>query len=74
MTPQERENPELMNMSRKQRIANGCGHNIHEVNMFLKQFDQMRRMMHKMSKMPGMGAGAPGGATGAAARRSKRRR
>jgi len=50
MTPQERNNPELLNMSRKRRIAKGCGHNIHEVNMFIKQFDQMRKMMHKMTK------------------------
>lgn len=60
MTPQERENPELLNMSRKQRIARGCGRDVHEVNMFLKQFDQMRKMMHKMSKAPGFGGAAPG--------------
>ncbi len=54
MTPQERSNPELLNMSRKRRIANGCGHNIHEINMFVKQFDQMKKMMHKMSKGKGM--------------------
>ena len=41
-------------MSRKRRIANGCGHNIHEINMFVKQFDQMKKMMHKMSKGKGM--------------------
>lgn len=54
MTPEERTNPELLNMSRKKRIANGCGRNIHEVNMFMKQFDQMRKMMHMMSKGKGM--------------------
>jgi len=54
MTKQERGNPELLNMSRKRRIAAGCGHNIHEINMFIKQFDQMRKMMHKMSKGKGM--------------------
>lgn len=54
MTPQERENPELLNMSRKRRIAGGCGRDIHEINMFLKQFDQMRKMMHMMSKGKGM--------------------
>lgn len=54
MTPQERENPEVLNMSRKQRIASGCGQNIHEINMFIKQFDQMRKMMHRMSKGKGM--------------------
>jgi len=52
MTPQERGNPELLNASRKQRIAKGSGKSLHEINMFIKQFDQMRKMMHKMSKMP----------------------
>ena len=50
MTPDERGKPELLNMSRKRRIAKGCGQNIHEINMFIKQFDQMRKMMHMMSK------------------------
>jgi len=50
MTPAERENPELLTMQRKQRIAKGCGRDIHEVNMFIKQFDQMRKMMHTLSK------------------------
>jgi signal recognition particle subunit SRP54 len=50
MTLEERGNPELLNMSRKRRIARGCGHNIHEINMFIKQFHQMRKMMHMMSK------------------------
>ncbi|NNE15558.1 MAG: signal recognition particle protein [Saprospiraceae bacterium] len=54
MTPQERSNPELLNMSRKKRIAKGSGKNIHEINMFIKQFDQMRKMMHMMSKGKGM--------------------
>jgi len=50
MTTEERGKPELLNMSRKRRIAKGCGQNIHEINMFIKQFDQMRKMMHMMSK------------------------
>ncbi|MCF8237079.1 MAG: signal recognition particle protein [Saprospiraceae bacterium] len=50
MTPKERENPELLNMSRKQRIATGCGIKIHDVNQFIKQFDEMRKFMHTMSK------------------------
>ena len=54
MTPEERTNPELLNMSRKRRIAAGCGRNIHEINMFIKQFNQMRKMMHMMSKGKGM--------------------
>lgn len=54
MTPEERSNPELLNMSRKRRIAKGAGKNIHEINMFIKQFDQMRKMMHQMSKGKGM--------------------
>jgi signal recognition particle subunit SRP54 len=63
MTPKERGNPELLNMSRKKRIAMGSGKNIHEINMFIKQFDQMRKMMHMMSKGKGMGnmmGGMPG--------------
>lgn len=55
MTPQERSKPELLNMSRKKRIARGCGHSIHDINAFVKQFDQMRKMMHKISKNGGMG-------------------
>jgi len=54
MTPEERDNPELLNVSRKRRIAEGCGRDIHEINMFIKQFDQMRKLMHKMSKSQGM--------------------
>lgn len=50
MTPAERENPELLNMSRKTRIAKGCGRDLHDVNAFVKQFDQMRKMMHMLSK------------------------
>ncbi len=63
MTPQERGNPELLNLSRKKRIAMGCGQSLDEINRFIKQFDQMRKMMHKMTKMPGMGGMAGPGAT-----------
>ena len=45
MTPKERTNPELLNTSRRQRIAKGSGTNIQEVNRLLKQFDQTRKMM-----------------------------
>lgn len=54
MTPTERSNPDLLNVSRKKRIAMGSGNNIHEINMFIKQFDQMRKMMQMMSKGKGM--------------------
>lgn len=54
MTPEERGNPDLLNMSRKKRIASGSGNNINEINMFIKQFDQMRKMMQMMSKGKGM--------------------
>ncbi len=75
MTPQERENPDLLNMSRKKRIAQGSGHNMEDINAFIKQFEQMRKMMHKMSKMPGVGGPAPGkGAAGRKKRKSRKRR
>ncbi|MDD2798318.1 MAG: signal recognition particle protein [Bacteroidales bacterium] len=45
MTPKERENPQLLNGSRRQRIANGSGTNIQEVNRLLKQFEETRKMM-----------------------------
>ena len=49
MTPEEREHPELMNSSRKRRIAAGSGIPIHDVNVFINQFEQMRKMMKGMS-------------------------
>lgn len=64
MTPYERSHPESLNMSRKQRIAKGCGKKVHEINMFIKQFDQMRKMMHKMSKGQFQGMGMPGMTSG----------
>lgn len=53
MTPQERENPDVINGSRRQRIAKGSGTSIQEVNQLLKQFTQMRKMMKTMNKMGG---------------------
>jgi signal recognition particle subunit SRP54 len=52
MTPQERRNPDIINPSRKQRIAKGSGKDLTELNQFLKQFDQMKNMMKMMNKMP----------------------
>ena len=49
MTPQERTHPELLNSSRRQRIAKGSGTDIQEVNRLIKQFDQMRKMMKMVS-------------------------
>lgn len=54
MTPQERAEPKLMTLSRKKRIARGCGQSMDDVNRFIKQFDQMSKMMHSMSKNPAM--------------------
>ena len=51
MTPYEREHPEVINGSRRQRIARGSGTNIQEVNRLLTQFDQTRKAMHKVSNM-----------------------
>jgi len=59
MTKKERSNPDLIDMSRKKRIAAGSGKDINEVNAFMKQFDQMKQMMKQMNKMP-MGRMMPG--------------
>jgi signal recognition particle subunit SRP54 len=56
MTPAERANPELINGSRRKRIANGSGTKVQQVKQLIKQFDQMRKMMRSMvgGKMPDM--------------------
>ena len=65
MTPAERSNPDLIDAKRKLRIAKGSGKDMNEVNAFMKQFEQMKKMMGMMNKMPmsgrmpGMG-GMPG--------------
>ena len=53
MTPKERSNPEILNPSRKRRIAKGAGVDISEVNRLVKQFEQMRKMMKQMPNMMG---------------------
>ncbi len=53
MTTKERENPEVINSSRKTRIAKGSGTSIQQVNQLLKQFEDMRKMMKTMNKMGG---------------------
>lgn len=57
MTPEERDNPDLMNTSRKKRIAQGCGMDMHTINLYVKQFEQMRQMMKGMNKMQKMFSG-----------------
>ena len=60
MTPEERADPDLIDGSRKKRIAKGSGKDIQEVNNFMKQFEQMRGMMKNMNKMGAMGKMMPG--------------
>lgn len=55
MTPAERADPDLIDGSRKKRIAKGAGKDIQEVNNFMKQFEQMRSMMKNMNKMGAFG-------------------
>ena len=69
-SPQERSRPEIINGSRRKRIARGSGTTIIQVNQLLKQFGMMRKMMRSKGKMRKMmkqfggglpGAGGPGG-------------
>ncbi len=60
MTPEERQNPDIIDASRRKRIAIGSGKDINEVNAFMKQFEQMKDMMKMMNKMGGMGMKMPG--------------
>ena len=60
MTPEERADPDLIDGSRKKRIAKGSGKDIQEVNNFMKQFEQMKGMMKNMNKMGAMGRMMPG--------------
>ena len=50
MTPEERENPEILSQSRRRRIAKGSARSLQEVNRMIKQFNESRKMMNKMSK------------------------
>ena len=69
MTPEERQNPKLMNPRRKTRIARGSGNDISEVNRFIKQFEQASKVMKQFGggkrglsgMMRGLGGGIPGG-------------
>ena len=55
MTPSERDNPKIINGSRRKRIALGSGTDIQEVNRLIKQFDETRRMMKMMTTSGGKG-------------------
>ena len=59
MTPEEREHPELMNSSRKKRISQGSGIPLHELNIFINQFEQMRKMMKGFSDVKKVIGGNP---------------
>lgn len=59
MTRQERVNPQILNGSRRRRIAKGSGCSIQEVNRLVKQFGMMRKMMKRMTRMEKQGRGAP---------------
>ena len=50
MTPSERKNPEILNGSRKKRIADGSGTSVQEINQLVKQFNQMKKTMKMMKK------------------------
>lgn len=51
MTKEERQNPSILNGSRKKRISHGCGRNIQEVNRLLKQFEEMKKMMKQVTEI-----------------------
>ena len=59
MTPEERANPDVLNGSRKSRIATGSGQTILQINQFIRQFEQMKKMMFSMSQSGMFGGGAP---------------
>ena len=63
MTPQERNNPDILDGSRRLRIARGCGRPVSEVNRLLKQFKEMQKFMKQMKGMMG-GMGGMGGLPG----------
>jgi signal recognition particle subunit SRP54 len=60
MTPKERENPDLLDGKRRARLANGSGNSIQEVNAFIKQFDEMKKMMKSVQKMSDSGRSLKG--------------
>jgi signal recognition particle subunit SRP54 len=73
MTPKERDEPEVLNGSRKNRIATGSGTSIQEVNRLIKQFDETRKMMRMMSAGKGVGKAVAGAAAQKGKGKKKRR-
>ena len=69
MTPLERENPQILNASRKKRIAAGCGLQVSDVNRLLKQFEMMQQLTKQVTK----GRGLPGRMTHGLGHRKKRK-
>jgi signal recognition particle subunit SRP54 len=61
MTPKERANHQLINGSRRKRIAKGSGTSVEEINRLLKQFVQMKKMLKQLGGMAGLGKGKRGG-------------
>jgi signal recognition particle subunit SRP54 len=57
MTPLERRNPEVLNASRRRRIARGCGLEVQDVNRLVKQFREMQRLMKTLQKTGSRGLG-----------------
>jgi signal recognition particle subunit SRP54 len=64
MTPEERRKPDILNGSRRARIAKGSGRPVSEVNRLLKQFKEMQKLMKQMKGMMGGGMSAMGGMGG----------
>ena len=64
MTPYERSNPDVFKFSRKQRVANGCGKTLADVNKVLKKYEQMKQMMKQMESYRKSGRMPPGGLGG----------
>jgi signal recognition particle subunit SRP54 len=55
MTPEEKRNPDILNASRRRRIAKGSGTRVQEINNLIKQFEQMKKMMKQFSGLGKMG-------------------
>ena len=64
MTPGERDNPGILNSSRKKRIAAGAGTSVVEINKLLKQYDQTLKMIKQFSQMPQAAKGGKKGGFG----------